>query len=140
MPLDSQNSDRDISEKLRRQKRESEQILKLALTIKTSDKPVVATDTSDMILFMSEAALKLYGYKSLEIIGQPVAMLRAGDRDSEAVKNLLEETMQGGWKGELWQKRKDGSEFKISMSSSPVRDEETNAIIGLLGTFEEIPA
>ncbi len=45
--------------------------------------------------------------------------------------------MSGGWSGELWNRRKDGSEFPISLSTSLVRDNQGQAI-ALIGVAEDI--
>ncbi|MDP3832102.1 MAG: PAS domain-containing sensor histidine kinase, partial [Ignavibacteriaceae bacterium] len=50
---------------------------------------------------------------------------------------ILPSTMMGEWRGELWNKRKDGSEFLISLSTTIVKDSEEK-IIGLIGIAQDI--
>jgi signal transduction histidine kinase/ActR/RegA family two-component response regulator len=49
----------------------------------------------------------------------------------------LEETRRGGWKGELLNLKKDGSELPIALSTSQVRD-QGGRVIGLIGVARDI--
>src|SRR5207249_4875025 len=50
---------------------------------------------------------------------------------------ILEQTRAGGWRGEVIGRRKDGSEFPISLTTSRVRD-SSGRLIGLMGVARDI--
>jgi PAS domain S-box-containing protein len=89
---------------------------------------VCITDMEDNFVFVNDAFLKMYGYSEGELIGQSVSMIRSQTNPSEVVEEIRDSTLRGGWRGELWNRKKDGSEFMISLSTSIVPDESGQPI------------
>ena len=123
----------DITEK----KLSQEKMLTLSLALESVGECVSITDNSNKIIFVNNAFCKTYGYSQGELIGNDIAMLRSFKNKSEAILNVLSETIHGGWNGELINVRKDGSEFPIELSTSPIKDENGN-IIALIGIAIDI--
>jgi PAS domain S-box-containing protein len=66
---------------------------------------------------------RLYGYRREEVIGSHISVVRPrGDR-ANVLEEIRASTIRGDWSGELWNRRKDGSEFPIYLSTAGVRDE-----------------
>lgn len=87
---------------------------------------------------MNEAFLKTYGYTEKELIGKHISIVQPEDPKSiKNVENILPGTLQGGWKGEVINRRKDGSEFPIYLSTSVIQD-ENNEPIALIGVATDI--
>jgi PAS domain S-box-containing protein len=124
---------RDITEKKKAQK----QIAMFANAFKNISECVIIGDTQDNIVFVNEAFTKTYGYKTEEIIGKNVNLIRSSKNPIHIVQEILPKTLKGGWKGELINVKKSGEEFIISLSTSPIYDEKGN-LIALAGIVEDI--
>lgn len=124
----------DITER----KRAEEQLLLMAHTVKSINESISITDTSNRVLFVNEAFLKTYGYTDAsELIGQNISMVRSPLSDPEVTQKILDSTAQSGWQGELINKKKDGTEFLISLSTSIIQNEH-GEILGMVGVATDI--
>jgi two-component system cell cycle sensor histidine kinase/response regulator CckA len=126
---------RDISE---RKKIESE-INMLAHTVKSIREAVSVTDLHDNILFVNEAFIKIYGYSERELIGKNINIIRSPNNDPEIIKKILPNTIARGWIGELMNRRKNGEEFPVYLSTSVIRDDKKNpiALVGIASDLTE---
>jgi PAS domain S-box-containing protein len=111
----------------------------LAQALQSTAECVCITDTSDHLLFVNESFLRTYGYEEPELRGQHIGMVRASSNVAAAVQGILPATLEGHWEGEVLNRRKDGSEFPIWLSTSAVRDEEDRptALIGVAKDISE---
>ncbi len=119
----------DITEK----KRSQERMHTLSRALESIGECVSITDKQNKIIFINNAFCKTYGYNEEEIIGKDISIMRLPkDIENPAVR-ILSDTLFGGWNGELINVRKDGSEFPIELSTSPIKDENGNpiALIGI---------
>ncbi len=119
------------------QKQAEREFTRLAHAIESVRECVSITDMEDQILYVNEAFLKTYGYKKEELIGNSIRILRSPNNPPDVVREILPATLRGGWQGELMNRRKDGSEFPISLSTSVIRD-ETGQAIALIGVATDI--
>ncbi len=125
---------RDITER----KLAEEKIALLAHSVKSITECISITDDKDKIIFVNEALLKTYGYSEKELIGKDISVLRPKNSvEQEELKNILTETINGGWKGELINIKKDGSEFPIYLSTSAIRG-DNDEFIALIGVANDI--
>ena len=86
---------------------------------------IVITDVEGHIEYVNPAFSVISGYSQEEIIGKTLDIQRSGEHD-EAFYNRLDETIARGeiWKGEIINRRKDGSHYWESQVISPVIDED----------------
>jgi PAS domain S-box-containing protein len=124
---------RDITD---RKKTEGE-ISMLAQALKCISECVTVTDLENNIIFVNDAFLKKYGYESHELIGKPISIVRAQTIQNDSVENILPDTMSGGWKGEVLNKKKDGTEFPVHLSTSVIND-PTGYPLALIGVATDI--
>lgn len=124
---------RDISD---RKKAENE-ITILAHALKNINECISITDLEDNTIFVNESFLKTYGYEENELIGNKITVVRSSKNPLEIVQEILPATLQGGWKGELWNRRKDGSEFLIHLSTTIIHDKD-NKPFALIGVASDI--
>ena len=106
----------------------------MAHTLRSINESISITDVNDQILFVNAAFLKTYGYTDeRELIGQNIAIVRSTNNDPNILNQILDETSENGWQGEILNKRKDGTEFPISLSTSVIKNEngETIALVGV---------
>jgi PAS domain S-box-containing protein len=116
------------------QKQAQETVTMLSHTIKSIAECVCITDHRNVILFVNQAFLSTYGYTEKEMIGQPIDIVNPAPT---TVRKVLDKTLQGSWQGELINRKKDGTEFPIFLSTSVVHDENGQAI-ALVGVTTDI--
>jgi len=99
---------------------------------------VSITDLEDNVLYLNKAFLKTYGFSKEDLIGKNISVVRSNRNSPAVVSRILPETLEKGfWEGEVFNKKKDGTEFLISLYSSVVRDETGNPI-ALIGSCIDI--
>ncbi len=118
-------------------KKAEAQLQLMAHAIKSIKECISITDTEDQILFVNAAFLRTYRYTEGELVGKNISIVRSSENDSEIVDKILEITADKGWQGEILNRRKDGSDFPISLSTSVVRN-ENNEILGMVGVAIDI--
>jgi two-component system cell cycle sensor histidine kinase/response regulator CckA len=118
-------------------KKAEQEIRLLAQTIASTQDCISITDLEDKIIFVNEAFLKTYGYTREELLGQPISILRSAKTSLEIGSRIMTITSTGGWSGELFNLRKDGSEFPIELWTSAVKD-DGGKVIAMVGVARDI--
>lgn len=118
-------------------KKAEEQLNLMVHAIKNINESISITDTNDHILFVNAAFLKTYGYSEEELIGQDISIVRSSKNDPEVINLILPKTAETGWQGEIFNRRKDGSDFPISLSTTVIKNED-GEIIGMVGVAVDI--
>ena len=114
-----------------------EKIKLLAHAISSIKESVVITDANNKILFVNDAFVQTYGFSREELYGQSIGIVRGRNIPSEYAEKIRNSTIQNGWVGELINKRKDGTEFPVTLSTAVVRDNDGNPI-ALIGISTDI--
>jgi len=119
-------------------KQAEEQFLYYARIAQSNLDAVIATDTNYNILSWNEAAERLYGWKQEEVLGKFVNEIISTTffvtTRSEASEQLRS---KGYWKGEVIQKRKDGTPVPILASVSVIKD-ASGKIIGAVAANRDL--
>jgi len=120
---------KDITER----KKAEEVINMLAHAVRSISECVSITDMNDNIIFVNNAFLKTYQYEEKELIGKNISIVRSPGNSPKIIHEILPSTLEKGWQGELLNKRKDGSEFPVFLSSTIIVNEkgESVALIGI---------
>lgn len=126
---------RDVSGR----KKAEREIRLLAQTLSSTKDCVSVTDLDDNIIFVNDAFLHTYGYTREELVGHPVVIVRSGKTSPEIGSKILKETLAGGWYGEIFNRRKDGTDFPIELWTSVVKD-ESGKVIATVGVARDITA
>ncbi|MCA1658662.1 MAG: PAS domain S-box protein [Verrucomicrobiaceae bacterium] len=116
---------RDITER-----KEAEEVSRrLAAIVASSEDAIIGKDLDGRIRSWNEGAERLFGYKAEEVIGQPVTMLMTPDRYDEE-PGILARIRRGEplQHYETVHRRKDGTLFDISLTVSPIKDENGRVI------------
>jgi PAS domain S-box-containing protein len=127
----------DMAIGLEHRGRAEEQLRMLGHAMASTDEMISVTDLEHRMTFVNRAFLEGYGYSLEEVIGQTPAMLRSPETSAAVGDEILRATQAGGWRGELLNRRKDGSDLFISLNTSLIRNDEGN-VIGLLGVARDI--
>lgn len=118
-------------------KKAEQQLYLMSHTIKSINESISITDINDKILFVNAAFLKTYGYSEEELLGQNIKMLRPPGIDPNLITQIMDATKSSTWQGELMNRRKDGSDFQISLSTSIVQN-DLGEILGMVGIAADI--
>ncbi len=112
---------RDISDR----KKAEEEINMLAHAIKSISEAVSVADMNDKIIYVNNAFTKMYGYRRDELIGKDIKIVRPENSldNKDLNQAIYQGTMNGGWQGELYNIRKNGSVFPIMLSTSIIYDD-----------------
>lgn len=95
----------------------------LDAAIAQADEAIVITNRKGRIRYVNPAFTRMTGYTSEEALGRNPSVLKS-NRQDPAFYRCLWETISAGqvWRGELVNRRKDGSHYTEEMSITPVRD------------------
>ncbi|MFC3456961.1 two-component system response regulator [Massilia haematophila] len=106
--------------------RESEHRLELARQVfDCTQESIVMTDACANIVAVNPAFEKITGYGEAEVMGMNPRLLRSGRHDAGFYRALWASLEQHGqWRGEIWNRRKNGEVYPERISISAVRDEQ----------------
>ena len=110
---------RDITER----KKSEVEIERLASIVKSSGDAIVVYSLDGTVLDWNPAAEQIFGYAADEIKGKEVSILMKPEKWEENLKNI--ENIKNGESVshfETTRIRKDGQEFDVSITLSPIRD------------------
>ncbi|MHB1016143.1 MAG: PAS domain-containing protein, partial [Desulfurivibrionaceae bacterium] len=104
-------------------KRAKAERMQLMAAVEQVGEGIIMTDAQGIIQFVNPAFKRMTGYRGQEVVGQNTRILKSGTQNELFYRNLWA-TISGGktWKGQLVNKRKDGTLYTGEMTISPVRD------------------
>jgi two-component system, cell cycle sensor histidine kinase and response regulator CckA len=110
---------RDISDR----RRTEEDLRRLASIVTCSDDAILSKTMDGIITSWNAGAERMYGYSAVEAVGKPVSMLVLADRPNEFLR-ILERLKQNEIVDHFETRcaRRDGKEFDIEITASPIRD------------------
>jgi len=109
----------------------------LVLALKSISDCVCLSDMDDNIIFVNDSFLKAYGYTEEELLGKPISIIRSDSNSPEKVSDIYYKTLKGCWRGELMNRRKDGTEFPVNLATSVILDDDGKPL-ALLGIAKDI--
>ncbi len=110
----------DISDEIRR----TERLHLLDTALKATDNGVVITDREGTIEWINPAVTRLSGFGMQEAVGQNARLFHSGAQDRGFYDRLWHTINAGAvWRGDLVNRRKDGSLYSEEMTITPVLDE-----------------
>ncbi len=103
-------------------KQTEESLRQLSLAVEQSPTSIVITDLDACIQYANPAFARVSGYGLDEAMGQNPRILQSGRTPSMVYDDLWETLRRGEiWRGEFYNRRKDGAEYVELATISPVR-------------------
>jgi len=125
---------RDITKR----KQAEEQLRKLAQVVEQNPEAVLITDRAGNIEYINPAFIQSTGYTEADVLGQNPRILRSPKTPQAVFEDLWAKLSAGeSWKGEFWNRRKDGSEYKEFAHISPIRQSD-GSITHYVGIQEDV--
>jgi two-component system cell cycle response regulator len=85
--------------------------------------PILISRRDGTIIWVNKAFEQLSGYARSEVLGQNTRLLKSGEQPPSLYKDLWTTVLQGErWRGELINRRKDGSLYQEEMTVTPVKN------------------
>jgi len=113
-----------VQRELTERKRAERQLRLQAAALESAANSIVITDRGGTITWVNPAFTDLTGHKAEEAIGQNPRILKSDKHDNSFYQKLWETILSGQvWRGEMINRRKDGSLYTEEMTITPVRDE-----------------
>ena len=110
----------DISER----KRAEQQVRLQATALDAAASGIVITDRTGAIIWANPGFTSITGYSLDEVLGQTSRVLKSGQHDAAFYRTLWETILAGQtWRGEITNRRKDGTLYPEEQTITPVRDE-----------------
>jgi PAS domain S-box-containing protein len=105
-------------------KRAEEELGRAAAIIENSNDAIIGKTLEGVITTWNAGAERIYGWNNDEILGESVVRILPADRKDE-FRNLLERVARGEHVAHLETRRlrRDGTEFDVSLTLSPVKDD-----------------
>lgn len=114
------------------------ELSKLSLAVKQSPVSIAITNIDGIIEYVNPKFTELTGYTSKEAIGRNLNILNSGKNPPSLYKNLWKTIMSGReWRGEFYNKKKDGRYFWEYASITAIRDKK-GKITHFLGIKEDV--
>ncbi|HZP21512.1 MAG TPA: PAS domain S-box protein [Bauldia sp.] len=125
---------RDIAER----KRAERQLRQLSRAVEQSANLVIVTDTHGLIEYVNPRFYSATGYGPDEIIGKRPFFWRSRETGGEIVEQIWSSVLAGvDWRGEIDNVRRDGRRMPVSVTVSPVTNEQ-GAITQIITIEEDI--
>ncbi len=101
-----------------------EELLHLqAAALEAAANPILISRRDGTIIWVNEAFERHTGYTRAEVIGRSPNLFKSGQHPSFVYKQMWEAVLSGhDWRGELVNRRKDGSLCSVDMTITPVRN------------------
>ncbi|MDP2809330.1 MAG: PAS domain S-box protein, partial [Rhodocyclaceae bacterium] len=111
-----------VSQDITERKRAEQQLRKLSLAVEQSPNCIVITDLDGRIEYVNAACARISGYAAEELLGQNPRIQQSGKTPPETYVAMWA-ALSGGrmWKGELINRKKDGSEYTELTIITPLR-------------------
>jgi len=122
-----------------RQRRAEEELRQLRQAVETSGEVIFLTDIEGVIRYVNPEFTRLYGWTREEVVGKVTPrVLKSGQLEPERYeafwRRLLADQVN---RGEIMNRRKDGTLVRVDGSASPIHDER-GGIVGFLAIQRDV--
>lgn len=105
------------------------EMMRLTAAIEQAGEAFVISNPDGSILYVNPAFEQISGYKKEEILGKNPRIFKSGEHDESFYGDLWKKLINGeSWRGQIVNKRKDGTNYTEDILISPVRNEKGDII------------
>ncbi|MGM0516907.1 MAG: EAL domain-containing protein [Pseudomonadota bacterium] len=125
---------RDITER----KRTEERLTQVTTAFGNSEEGMIVTDPQENILEVNEAFTRITGYKRDQAIGRTPRLLKSGRHDRAFYVDMWRAVETHGiWRGEIWNRRRNGQIYPQFLTLSAIRD-DAGHVTNYVGVFSDL--
>nr|WP_321266470.1 EAL domain-containing protein [uncultured Sulfurimonas sp.] len=119
--------------------KEKEKQLRQSVTVfECTTEGVMITDTESIILDVNEAFIEITGRERSEVVGKTPSILKSGRHDHLFYEQMWDSILNNGtWKGEIWNRRKNGEIYPQWLNISSVKN-KLGKIESYVSVFSDI--
>jgi diguanylate cyclase (GGDEF)-like protein/PAS domain S-box-containing protein len=93
--------------------------------LNNTSESVMITNNQNKIVFINKAMEQLTGYTQAELLGRNPSVLSSDNQSADFYQQMWQTlSSTGHWKGELWNKRKNGQIYPEELSLNAVKNEQ----------------
>ncbi len=120
------------------EQKQAEAELRVAAAAFESQEGMIITDADGVILRVNKAFTKTTGYTAEEVVGRTPSLLKS-DRHDAAFFSAMWQSIKknGGWQGEIWDKRKSGEVYPKWLTITAVKADD-GTVTNYVGTDIDI--
>jgi diguanylate cyclase (GGDEF)-like protein/PAS domain S-box-containing protein len=120
-------------------RKKMETLLRLdASVMDSAHEGIVITDTQCKIIRVNRAFTNLTGYEPEDVIGKDPKLLSSGFHTASFYATMWKEILENGhWRGEIWNRKKNGEGYAEILNITAIRDNHGN-IEHIIGMFTDI--
>ncbi|HMX15513.1 MAG TPA: bacteriohemerythrin [Rhodocyclaceae bacterium] len=108
--LAAQKTQEALAEEIERRKRAQESMRLASLVYEATSEGMIVTEADGTIITVNPAFTHLTGYAAEEVVGKTPSILKSGKHDEAFYGALWRDlAARGEWKGEIWNRHKDGT-------------------------------
>jgi diguanylate cyclase (GGDEF)-like protein/PAS domain S-box-containing protein len=105
------------------ERKHAEAELRIAAVAFQSHEAMMVTDPNGVIIRVNDAFTEISGYSPEEVVGQTTQMLQSGRHGEDFFRDMWKTIYHtGGWRGEVWDRRKSGEIYPKWLIISSVKD------------------
>jgi PAS domain S-box-containing protein len=120
------------------QRKAEHQLRLLAQAVKSTTESISITDVAGYLTFVNRGFAEACGYTEAELIGKHVSLIDSPRNPHALQDEVRTVTMaRGTWTGEMYNRRKNGTDFLITLTTAQVKDEQGH-VIALMGVSSDI--
>ena len=125
----------DITESRQRQR----ELIRLSSAVASLVETVIITDLDHRIIYANPASIELLGYRPEELIGRDSREIfdKIPGNPPNLTELIRKEVVKGVWKGEVFDRKKDGTIVSVALTMTALKDDEGNGI-GWVGISSDI--
>ncbi|MEH6814075.1 MAG: EAL domain-containing protein [Motiliproteus sp.] len=132
------NSNLALSDEVRQHEQAQQQLRLSHEVLNSTSEAVVITDKNGSVEYVNEAYCQLTGYSREQMLGSNPRIHKSGRHDKKFYEDMWSALIQDDhWRGEVWDRRKNGQIYPKWLSISAVKDDNASTS-HFVGVFSDI--